>query len=91
MQTLTQMRSQHGAMRGAGTVEEMLYTHKSLKLPHRQSGDRHMYYIKSHNLDIFTILLVSIAFGIYTVAYASQKAFCYIQAEFYKQRKTKTL
>lgn len=32
MQTLAQIIPQHGAMRGAGTVEEMLYTHKNPKL-----------------------------------------------------------
>jgi hypothetical protein len=58
MQALTQIHSDHGVLRGADVVEEVAYTHINGKLPHRESADRRMSYIKSHNLDLYAALLL---------------------------------
>ncbi|KAI8365753.1 hypothetical protein BD560DRAFT_401581 [Blakeslea trispora] len=64
-QSLIQIRSQHSIIRGADAVEEVVYTHKNGILPHRISADRRMSFIKSHNLDIYGILVLifSVFFG----------------------------
>ncbi|KAG2207744.1 hypothetical protein INT47_011864 [Mucor saturninus] len=87
IQALTQIRAQHGTMRGADVVEEVLFTHKDSQLAHRQSVDRHMSYIKSHNLDILAMLLSSLGLILAFVCYMSCQ---YYATKFYKQ-KTKKL
>ncbi|KAI7878372.1 uncharacterized protein EV154DRAFT_525038 [Mucor mucedo] len=87
IQALTQIRAQHGTIRGADVVEEVLFTHKDSQLVHRQSVDRHMSYIKSHNLDILAMLLLSLGLVLAFVCYMSCQ---YYATKFYKQ-KTKKL
>lgn len=74
IQALTQIHSEHGIMRGADVVEEVAYTHYDGKLPHRESADRRMSYIKAHDLDLYAAFysLVAAFFGIvfYAVRYA---------------------
>lgn len=59
-QALTQIHSEHGVLRAADLVEEVAYTNVDGKLPHRESADRRMSYIKSHNIDLYAILLAII-------------------------------
>lgn len=61
MQALTQIHSEHGTIRGADLVEEVAYTHKNGRLPHRQSPADRMSLIKSHNLDLYGAFSVLIA------------------------------
>jgi hypothetical protein len=61
MRNLIQIHSEHAVIRGADMVEEVAYTNKNGKLPHRESANRRMSYIKSHNLDLYAALLSVVA------------------------------
>ena len=52
-QAMVQIYSEHGILHGADVVEEVAYTHKDGKLPHRESADRRMSYLKAHNYDLY--------------------------------------
>lgn len=79
MSALTQIHSEHGILRGADIVEEVAYTHKNGILPHRQSADRRMSYIKSHNLDLyaalFSILAATFASIVLTIRWTIRSSF----------------
>lgn len=47
-QALTQIHSERTIIRAADIVEEVAYTTKDGKLPHRQTASNNMSYIKSH-------------------------------------------
>lgn len=68
MQALTQIYSRHGVIRGADIVEEVAYTNKNGRLPHRESADHRMSYIKSHNLDLYGALTLLASFALFIVA-----------------------
>lgn len=55
-QSLVHIHSDHGILRGANLVEEVLYTNKNGRLPHRETADKRMSYIKAHNIDIWCLL-----------------------------------
>jgi hypothetical protein len=65
-QAMVHIHSEYGIIRGANVVEEVMYSHKNGRLPHRESADKRMSYIKSHNIDLwclFTLIIsLSIAF-----------------------------
>ncbi|CAO3607354.1 unnamed protein product [Mucor hiemalis] len=84
MQSLTQIHSEHGIMRGADVVEEVAYTHKDGKLPHRESANRRMSYVKANNLDLYAafISFVAILFGV---------AFCAVRYAFVNASDKKNL
>lgn len=79
MQALAQIFSEHGMMRGADVVEEVLYTHKDGQLPHRQSADKRMSYIKSHNIDLYAALLLIITASLSTVITIALKVYTTIK------------
>ncbi|KAI8073485.1 uncharacterized protein B0P05DRAFT_604795 [Gilbertella persicaria] len=60
-QALVQIRSERSISRGADTVEEVAYTHKNGMLPHRMSANHRISFIKAHNLDIYSILILCIS------------------------------
>ncbi|KAL7328265.1 hypothetical protein PS15p_206559 [Mucor circinelloides] len=68
MQALTQIYSRHGVIRGADIVEEVAYTNKNGRLPHRESADHRMSYIKSHNLDLYGALALFVSFALFMIA-----------------------
>ncbi|KAI9476185.1 MAG: hypothetical protein EXX96DRAFT_507204 [Benjaminiella poitrasii] len=69
IQALTQIHSKHSVLKGADIVEEVAYTHKNGILPHRQSADKRMSYIKSHNLDLYGALLLFVSSGLYFITF----------------------
>ncbi|KAI9253633.1 hypothetical protein EDC94DRAFT_546345 [Helicostylum pulchrum] len=60
MQALTQIHSEHGIMRGADVVEEVLYTNKGGRLPHRVPAGTRMSFMKANNIDLYLILVFGI-------------------------------
>jgi hypothetical protein len=60
-QAMVQIYSEHGIMRGADVVEEVAYTHKDGKLPHRVPANVRMGYIKANNLDLYAALVAFVA------------------------------
>lgn len=68
-QALTQIHSQHGVVRAADLVEEVAYTHVKGKLPHRESADRRMSYVKGTNLDLYAALAVFLYIGFRTMLF----------------------
>ncbi|KAL7321826.1 hypothetical protein PS15m_001554 [Mucor circinelloides] len=60
-QALVHIHSDHGIIRGANLVEEVLYTNKEGRLPHRETADKRMSYIKAHNIDIWCLLGVIVS------------------------------
>ncbi|KAL0142477.1 hypothetical protein V8B55DRAFT_1498356 [Mucor lusitanicus] len=75
MQALTQIYSRHGVIRGADIVEEVAYTNKNGRLPHRESADHRMSYIKSHNLDLYGALALLVSFALLVVAFIAQTGY----------------
>ena len=80
-QALIQIHSEHGIIRGADIVEEVAYTHKDGKLPHREPAGRRMSYLRAHNYDLymalFTIIIGfvgSVLTGIYYFIVAPRKS-----------------
>lgn len=59
-QAMTQIHSRRGVERGADLIEEVAYTHVNGRLPHRESADKRMSYIKAHNIDIYALLVLLI-------------------------------
>ncbi|GAN02803.1 UDP-glucoronosyl and UDP-glucosyl transferase [Mucor ambiguus] len=55
-QALVHLHSDHGIFRGANLVEEVLYTNKDGRLPHRETADKRMSYVKAHNIDLWCLL-----------------------------------
>lgn len=84
IQALTQIHSEHSIIRAADIVEEVAYTHKDGKLPHRQSADHNMSYIKSHNIDLYAALLSLLTGTLTLIVFMIRKAFSI------KQQKIKT-
>ncbi|KAG1066160.1 hypothetical protein G6F42_026712 [Rhizopus arrhizus] len=54
---LTQIKSKHGALRGADVVEEVLFTHEHGVLNHRLDAKTRVSWIKAHNLDMYAVLI----------------------------------
>lgn len=54
---LTQIKSKHGALRGADVVEEVLFTHQDGVLTHRLDAKTRVSWIKAHNLDMYATVL----------------------------------
>ncbi|KAL9540944.1 hypothetical protein PS6_010526 [Mucor atramentarius] len=54
---LTQIKSKHGALRGADVVEEVLFTHEHGVLNHRMDAKTRVSWIKAHNLDMYAVLI----------------------------------
>lgn len=75
MQALTQIHSRHGIIRGADIVEEVAYTNKNGRLPHRESADHRMSYFKSHNLDLYSALALIVSFSLWMVAFIGIKGY----------------
>ncbi|KAG0168304.1 hypothetical protein DFQ30_004951 [Apophysomyces sp. BC1015] len=57
---LVQIHSKRGTERGADLVEEVAFTNKNGKLPHRYEASREMSFVKAHNLDLYFILALII-------------------------------
>lgn len=62
---LTQIKSRHGALRGADVVEEVLFTHENGVLPHRLDAKFRVSWIKAHNLDLHAVVLSATALCVY--------------------------
>lgn len=77
MQALTQIHSEHGTIRGADLVEEVAYTNVDGKLPHRQSADKRMSFIKSHNIDLYAALSLIIIGVLATTTFVVLQAYTY--------------
>jgi hypothetical protein len=80
MQSLVQIHSQRGIARGADLVEEVAYTNKNGLLPHRESADRRMSFMKGRNLDLYAALVSVLAVGFFSFALLVVKGWA-----FYKQ------
>lgn len=85
VQALTQIHSEHSIIRAADVVEEVAYTNKDGKLPHRRAAIHDMSYIKSHNIDLYAVLLVLLASGLSLIFFLISNVF-----SFNKQQKIKT-
>lgn len=59
-QALVQIHSRHSVTKGADLVEEVAYTHEGGILKHRESADQRMSYLKSHDLDLYGTLVVTV-------------------------------
>ncbi|KAG0172903.1 hypothetical protein DFQ30_009366 [Apophysomyces sp. BC1015] len=59
---LVQIHSRHGMIRGADIVEEVAFLQQNGKIPHRYEVSREMSYIKAHNLDLYAVLFLILAF-----------------------------
>lgn len=75
IQALVQIHSEHGIIRGADVVEEVAYTHKDGKLPHRETADRRMPYLKSSNIDLYASFFSMLAVGLSLTIYTSFKTY----------------
>ncbi|KAG0192825.1 hypothetical protein DFQ28_007435, partial [Apophysomyces sp. BC1034] len=58
---LVQIHSKRGTERGADLVEEVAFTNRNGKLPHRYEASREMTFVKAHNLDLYFVLALIIA------------------------------
>ncbi|GAN09882.1 UDP-glucosyl transferase family protein [Mucor ambiguus] len=56
---LTQIKSRHGALRGADVVEEVLFMHENGVLIHRLDAKSRVSWIKAHNLDMYAIVIAA--------------------------------
>ncbi|KAI7889173.1 uncharacterized protein EV154DRAFT_446766 [Mucor mucedo] len=91
MQALTQIHSEHGIIRGADLVEEVAYTHKDGKLPHRQSADKRMSFIKSHNIDLYAALSLMITVALTMTSKVGLNAYAYFvtkKTQVFKSKQT---
>ena len=79
-QSLVQVRSKHSVVRGADAVEEVVYTHKNGVLPHRISADHRMSFIKSHNIDIYSIFIMLTFVILGTATFAVTRFVSYLLA-----------
>ncbi|OBZ90672.1 Anthocyanidin 3-O-glucosyltransferase 7 [Choanephora cucurbitarum] len=79
-QSLVQVRSKHSVVRGADAVEEVVYTHKNGVLPHRISADHRMSFIKSHNIDIYSIFIMLTFVILRTATFAVTRFVSYLLA-----------
>lgn len=77
MQALVQIHSQRGIARGADIVEEVIYTNRNGMLPHRESADRRMSFIKGHNLDLYASLVSIVAVGFLSFTVLVMKAWAF--------------
>ncbi|KAL9556177.1 hypothetical protein MBANPS3_002008 [Mucor bainieri] len=57
---LTQIKSRHGALRGADVVEEVLFTHENGVLNHRLDAKTRVSWIKAHNLDMYAVVAAAL-------------------------------
>ncbi|KAI8643021.1 hypothetical protein BD408DRAFT_431766 [Parasitella parasitica] len=64
-QALVQIHSRRGVVKGADLIEEVAYTHRDGFLKHRQSADQRMNYLKSHDLDLYGALLMTVIVGLW--------------------------
>ncbi|CAO3655992.1 unnamed protein product [Mucor fragilis] len=67
-QALVQIHSRRGVAKGADLIEEVAYTHENGLLKHRQSADQRMSYFKSHDLDLYSALLVVVSLGLWVTS-----------------------
>lgn len=72
-QALTQIHSEHGVIRAADLVEEVAYAHVNGKLPHRESADRRMSYLKGNNYDLYGALVAILFASFYAVVFGAKK------------------
>jgi hypothetical protein len=91
MQSLVQIHSQRGVARGADLVEEVAYTNKNGLLPHRESADRRMSFIKGHNLDLYAALISILIVGFYSFGVVVMKGWVFYKQMFTAEKKVKQL
>lgn len=91
MQALTQIHSEHGIMRGADIVEEVVYTHKQGILPHRVPANTRMSFIKANNIDLYLALVFGIVATSSLVAAGAYKSYQRFSQHTKMQTKLKSL
>ncbi|KAG2235679.1 hypothetical protein BDF21DRAFT_355458 [Thamnidium elegans] len=91
MQALTQIHSEHGIIRGADVVEEVLYSNKNGRLPHRVPASTRMSYIKANNIDLYAALVLCIVAGSSLVAAGAYKPYKLFSQHTKMQKKLKNL
>jgi hypothetical protein len=69
-QSLAQIHSGHGIVRGADVVEEVAFVNVDGKLPHRYPASRNMNFFKAHNIDIYALLATMVLGSLATLYYA---------------------
>jgi hypothetical protein len=88
-QSLVQIHSTHGILKGADAVEEVAFVNVDGKLPHRYPASRNMNYFKAHNIDLYGLLALIILGTFSVVFYGSKTAYKTLTSS--SQKKVKTL
>ncbi|KAI8975194.1 hypothetical protein BDF20DRAFT_914158 [Mycotypha africana] len=87
MKVLVQLRSKHGVTKAADLAEEVMFMQIGGKLPHRRDVKRDMFWWKAYNVDIYSILVLSVMMIIWLV----RGCFLYLQRSNYTNTKLKSL
>lgn len=88
-QALVHIYSEHGIIRGANVVEEVVYSHKNGHLPYRQSADKRMSYVKSHNIDLWCLFALAMTLSIAFIVIASIRLWKVAHITLINQKKIK--
>ncbi|KAI8884111.1 glycosyltransferase family 1 protein [Backusella circina FSU 941] len=89
-QSLVQIHSTHGIMKGADAVEEVAFVNVDGKLPHRYPASRNMNYFKAHNIDLYGLLALVVLSSFSALFYGSKMVYKTVTSSS-SQKKVKTL
>ncbi|KAI8887256.1 glycosyltransferase family 1 protein [Backusella circina FSU 941] len=86
-QSLAQIHSGHGILRGADVVEEVAFVNVNGKLPHRYPVSRDMNFFKAHNIDIYGLLVTIVLGSLATLYYTLKIGFNFFLRKSAKQKR----
>lgn len=90
-QALIQIHSKAAPSRAADLIEEAAYATQGARFPHREDVGRSIPFMKRHNLDLYSIVLVAAGSLVGVVAWAAKKGVARLFLNLQSSQKKKTL